>query len=231
MAVVVQACLLGSDNDFILMPKNEDILGLILAGGIGYLLGQKSSEEWKPFMDQFRERFEQLTHTKTPLPWAFLKSRPNIQAIYRQSIYCYLFGLPDASLPTLLRVLELSLVSKYETAERKRPPTDMGLARLIDWAETYLKENIKVAHAFRLLRNFVHTDKLIQEQDCLEAIMHISTILEILSPSENITMNVVCHYCHQTGIASVLPGQGYLGNKMNLQCDNCKKSYHWMIMP
>jgi hypothetical protein len=121
------------------MPENEDSLGLILAGGIGYLLGQKSSEEWKPFMDQFRERFQQLTYTKTPLPWDFLKSRPNIQAIYRQSIYCYLFGLPDASLPSLIRVLELSLISRYETGEGKKKPNEIGLAKLIDWVELYLK--------------------------------------------------------------------------------------------
>lgn len=223
--------LLISDYDFIHMPKNEDILGLILSGGIGYLLGQKSSDEWKAFTDQFRERFEQLTYTKTPLPWGFLSTRPNIQAIYRQGIYCYLFGLPDASLATLLRVLELSLNSKYETVEGKKPPSEMGLVKLINWAESYLKEDVRLADALRLLRNFVHTDKLFQEQDCLEAIRHISMILEILSPSQNIVLNTVCHYCHQPGIASVPSGQGYLGNKMFLQCNGCKKNYHWMFMP
>lgn len=213
------------------MSKNEDLLGLILSGGIGYLLGQKSSEEWKPFMNQFRERFQQLSYTKTPLPWDFLMSRPNIQAIYRQSIYCYLFGLPDASFSTLIRVLELSLISKYETVEGKKPPNEMGLAKLIDWAELCLKEDAKLVHSFRLLRNFVHTDKLIPEQDCLEGIRHVSMVLETLCPSRNIVMNTVCHLCHHAGIASVPSGEGYLGNKMYLHCDNCKQDYHWMIMP
>jgi len=212
------------------MPRNEDILGYILSGGIGYLLGQESSNEWKPFMDRFRERFELLTTTKTPLPWAFLKSRPSIQAIYRQCAYCYLFGLPDACLPTLLRALELSLISRYETTEGKKPPLEMGLAKVIDWAESYLKEN-DVAHSFEILRNFIHTEKLIPEQDCLEGIRHVSLILETLCNSQDIVMNVVCHYCHYTGTASVLSGEGYLGNKMTMQCDHCKKTYHWMIMP
>ncbi len=213
------------------MPKNEDVLGLILSGGIGYLLGQKSSDEWKAFTDQFRERFEQLAYTKTPLPWGFLSTRPIIQANYRQSIYCYLFGLPDAGMTTLLRVLQLSLISKYESAEGKKPPSEMVIAKIIDWAESYFKEDGKLADAFRLLRNFVHTDKLFQDQDCLGAIRHISMILEILSPSQNIVLNTVCHYCHQPGIASVSGGQGYLGNKIFLQCNNCKKDYHWMFMP
>lgn len=213
------------------MPKNEDLLGLLLSGGLGFILGQKSSEEWKPFMDQFRERYQQLTFTKTPLPWDFLKSRPNIQTIYRQGIYCYLFGLPDASLPTLTRALELSLISKYDAGEGKKPPNEMGLAKLIDWAELYLKKDVKVADSFRLLRNFVHTDKLVPEQDCLGAIKHVSMVLETLCPSANIVINTVCHFCHHAGIVSVLNGKGYLGNKLYLRCDNCKKDYHWMVMP
>ncbi len=213
------------------MPKNEDILGFILAGGIGYLLGKKSSDEWKAFTDQFRERFEQLTNMKTQLPWGFLKSRPNIQAIYRQGIYCYLFGLPDASLATLLRVLELSLIPKYETVEGKKPPIEMGIAELIDWAESSFKKDVTLADAFEVLRNFAHADQLFQDHDCLEAIRHISMILEILSPSQDIVLNTVCHHCHQPGIANVASGQGYLGNKMFLQCNGCKKDYHWMFMP
>jgi hypothetical protein len=213
------------------MPTNDDILGFILAGGIGYLLGQKSSEEWKPFMDKFRERFELLTHTKTPLPWTFIQTRQNIRSIYRQGIYSYLFGLPDACLPTLLRVLELSLVSKYEAVETKKSSKDMELSNLINWAELYLKEHAEVAHAFTPLRNFVHIDKLIQEPDCIEAITHISKVLSTLTPNQNIGMNVVCHYCHYPATASVPSGQDYLGNKILLQCNNCKKNFHWMIMP
>ena len=213
------------------MPKNDDILGLILSGGIGYLLGQESSNEWKPFMDQFRDRFQHLTKTQTPLPWAFLKTSQNIQAIYRQSVYCYLFGLPDACLPTLLRVLDLSLLSMYETAERKKPLMEIGPVKLMDWAEVHLKKDVKVAQSFSMLKNFLRTDNLIQEQDCLEAIRHVSLIMETFCISQNIVINVVCHYCRQAGEASVLNGQGYLGNKMALQCSNCNQTYHWMVMP
>jgi hypothetical protein len=132
---------------------------------------------------------------------------------------------------TLLGALELSLISKYETAEGKKSPSDMAFVKLIDWAESYLRGDVRLAEAFRLLRDFAHTNKLLQDQDCLEAIRHISMILEILSPSQNIVLNTVCHYCHQPGIGSVPGGQGYLGNKIFLQCNNCKMDYHWMFMP
>jgi hypothetical protein len=213
------------------MRRNEDILGLILAGGIGYVLGQESISEWKPIADSFKRRFQQLAFTRTPFPWASLRIIPNIQTIYRQSVYCYLFGLPDACLPTLLRVLEQSLISKCETVEGKKPADGFGLANLVDWAASFMKKDVNVAHSFRLMRNLVHTDTLIPEQDCIEAIRHVSTILEKLYPSQNIVISVVCHYCHTTGITGLLEGQNYLGNKITLQCNHCKKSYHWMVMP
>jgi hypothetical protein len=158
-------------------------------------------------------------------------SRSNIQTIYRQGIYCYLFGLPDACLATLLGAFERSLKYSYESTEGKKPENEMDLAKLIDWAELYMKKDADILHSIRLMRAVVHTDTLIKEQDCIEAIRHVSTILERLQPSQNITINVVCHYCHTTGIAPVLEGQNYLGNKITLQCNHCGQSYHWMIMP
>jgi hypothetical protein len=213
------------------MRRNEDILGFLLSGGIGYLLGQESFNEWKFIVDAFKQRFEQLSSVKSPFPWSSLKSNPNVHSIYRQSLYSYLFGLPDACLPTLSRVLELSLKSKYEAVEGKKPSNEMDLARLTDWAESYVKNDSTVADSFRLMRNLVHTDTFIQEQDCLEGIRHLSTILEKLQPSQNITLNVVCHYCKTTAMATVPEGQNYLGNKITRQCEHCKKTYHWMIMP
>ena len=222
--------LLGGEIKVILLPRNEDVLGFILAGGIGYVLGKESSTEWKPIMDQFRDRFKQIDRSKIPLPWASLRHSPTIQSIFRQSIYCYLFGLPDACISALCEVLELALARKFEDFEGKKTPVDHELSKLLDWAQISLKEDTE-AHSINFIRSIIRSHKLVQDQECLEAIKQVAMILEKLYPSQDIIINVACHYCKQAASTQISLDEGYLANKITLKCDKCGQIYHWMIVP
>ncbi len=166
-----------------------------------------------------------------PVPFSSLGREPNIRNIYRQAVYCYLFGLFDSCLLTLSSVLELFLRSRYESVEGKKSSVDVGLIKLIDWAVSHSKIDLDVAHKLRISEKFVRPSAISMERDCLEAIGQVSSILERLMPSQNLVFNSVCHYCLTTRTLSVLEGQNYLGNKIILECEHCKKNYHWMVMP
>src|SRR5437867_8368391 len=107
------------------MPNDDEAIGLLLAGGIGYLVGDSKYKGWKYIIEQYNRRLQQITFAQIPLPWAFLMKNPNMRLIYRQSTLSYLFGLPDSCFPTLLRVLEQALKSKYEEVEGKKPSREM----------------------------------------------------------------------------------------------------------
>jgi hypothetical protein len=87
-----------------------------------------------------------------------------------------LFGLPDASLPMAFRCLEIGLKQHYEIVEKKKP--SLNAFELIDWSEKKLGKKVEIAQGIRILRNLAHEEKTITEQDNLEAIRHITNIIE-----------------------------------------------------
>jgi len=215
------------------MTNDDEAIGLLLAGGIGYLLGDSQYKGWKPVIDQYNRRLQQITFAQVPLPWGFFTKSANMRVIYRQSVLSYLFGLPDACLPTLIRVLELALKSNYAEVEGKKPSREMCLANLIDWGESLLKDKLAVAHSFRLLRNLVHTDNLAQEQDSVEAIRHVSIIVENLYPGvfAMVNLNTRCPNCGFISLKLVSSNSGPLGTTMPIDCPGCKNQYNWTLMP
>ncbi len=215
------------------MPKDDEAIGLLLAGGLGYLLGDGQYKGWKPIIEQYNNRYQQIAYAQVPVPWGFFTKSPNMRVLYRQSVLSYLFGLPDTSLPALIRVLEQALKSRYEDAESKKPSREMSLANLIEWGESLLKDKLAVAHSFRLLRNWVHTDKLVQEQDCLEAIRHVSLILENLYPGILATPVITarCPGCRFVAPQLLGSNTGTLGTALQIGCQNCRNTYSWSLMP
>lgn len=211
--------------------EGDSLLALIGGGLLGYLLGEGRYNDWKPVIEQYQKRFQQLTFAQIPLPVKFLQMSQTMRVIYRQSLYAYLFGLPDASLPALIRVLEQALKVKYDEVEGKKPSRDMDLAKLIDWAESYLKDKALIAHSFRRLRNFVHTDNLVQEQDSLEGIRHVSIILESLFSSNQSLLSTVCSQCKSSNIASLVESQRMMGHNVPLVCSHCHMTYNISLMP
>lgn len=208
---------------------DDDFWGALVIGGLGYLLGQGQYEGWKPLIQQYQNRLYHLQYSKSPYPFGFLNGNNNMKIVYREGVLSYLLGLSNSAIPNLIRVLEQALISKYESTEKKKPD-NVGLSDLIDWAEKMMKEKTNIAHSFRMLRNFLHTDKLVLEQDCLECIRHVSIIINNLFPTDFVTVNTHCR-CGATGIGVVLPESRFLATNLSFQCNICHQTFNWVLLP
>jgi hypothetical protein len=213
------------------MPNDDDPLALLVAGGLGYLLGQGQYADWQPIIEQYQKRLSQLSYLQIPLPWGYMDAQPNMTIVYRESIACFLFGLPNSCLPTLMRLLEQALILKYTQVEGKKPPNSMSLAELIDWGEKFLHDKTSSAHSFRMLRNFVHTDKLVQEQDCLEGIRHVSIIVEKLFPGHYAGTVTTCKNCGNTAVTDIDTSLQFLASNFQVTCARCRRNFNWIMLP
>jgi len=212
--------------------KDNNSLGdMLILGGIGYLLGQGQFADWKPLIENYKKRLEHLKYFKIPLPMGYLQTNENIRTIYRESILCYLFGLSNSAIPSLMRVLEQALMKKYEDVEGKKPSDDVNLKNLIDWADNIIEDKTQVAHSFRMLRNYVHTDTLVQEQDVIEAVRHISIVTNDLFPTNYYELITTCKTCGRQQTLSLQPSSDFLGNAVGTRCGGCYINYNWISIP
>ena len=107
----------------------------------------------------------------------------------------------------------------------------MGLKKLIDWAEKTYGDGMQIAHSFRMLRNYVHTDVLIKEQDTVEAIRHISSVTGFLYLTNYYEMNTTCRSCGRVQIQPIQKSLDFLGNNLGIQCANCSFRYNLILLP
>ncbi|MCH7559903.1 MAG: hypothetical protein IIC67_00800 [Thaumarchaeota archaeon] len=215
------------------MSKNQKDSGLsdlIILGGLGYLLGQGKHADWEPIIQNYKKRLEHLQYLKIPPPMGFLDTNTNIKTIYRESLLGYLFGLSNSVIPSLLRVLEQALIKKYKIVEGKSPSNDPSLKNLIDWAEKIIEKESQIAHSFRLLRNYIHTDILVDEQDAIEAIRHISKVIEKLFPTTIYGITGACNVCIKIQTQTIIPQFSFLGNTIRMVC-GCGNAYTRILIP
>lgn len=211
---------------------NVDALDTILKLGIGYFIGKQGNADWKPIIDNFKKRLELLQYPKIPIPWGFFDLNKNMKTIYREGLFCYLHGLPNSCIPSMVRVLEKSLEKKYEIIETGKSAKNIRLESLIDWADKLLNNKTDTAHAFRLLRNYIHTSEVIQEADALEAIRHISIIVnDIHQVNGSISPLVTCLHCHSQFLQALDPKMTYLAQNHILNCPKCRGSFNWVLFP
>jgi len=203
----------------------------LLAGGLGYLLGQATVSQWQNFINGYNDRLSHLSYNRIIEPIILYEKIDETRKIYGESVYAYLFGLPNASLPTIFRCLELALKKKYEEVEGETPK--FKAFELIDWSEEYLGNQKELAHGFRHLRNLIHEEKTVKEQDVLEAIRHISRMLNLLFPfiCSKIRMNVTCDFCKTPHQVEVDVNEWFIGNTIPIQCNKCRRSLRRDIMP
>lgn len=206
------------------------IAGLVLGGLFGYSLGSGKVANWDEVIKKFNERLSHTKYYKITLPFGFFEKSKNSQVLYREGLNCYLLGLPNASLPLIVRVLEIALKLKYEKVKNEKFPKSWKLVDLIDWAEEFLGKKKELAQGFRILRNVIHEETLIQEQVSLDAIRYISEIINLLYPFDSAHLPTVCPYCRHQGVAIFQIKDCFLGNNIQLQC-NCSKIYDFFIMP
>lgn len=164
----------------------------------------------------FKERITLLRGNKIEIPFGSIATDEVLKKIYRESVLSYLYGLPDASIPMSLRFLQL--VSRKEFRRIKNQPTATPkLEVLINWTETQLHEPT-TAHGFQILRNFIHTEQTVKDQDALEAIRHVSIITNKIHGFDVATVYVRCDHCGLLHIDTI-PSQDYiLGLERQVRC-------------
>lgn len=78
---------------------------LLAAGGIiGYLFGKGNEPTKSRFSKEFDERWNLLRGFKIYPPTNFLKKNENVMILYREAVNCYLFDLPNSSIPGMVRL-------------------------------------------------------------------------------------------------------------------------------
>jgi len=212
------------------MGDGEVIAGTIIGGLLGFAVGMSRAEGWYEKIENFKKRLGHLAYSKAVLPQGFINADNSHKVLFSESIHAYLLGIPNSSLPTLLRCLEIGLKKKYEEHEKKE--SNLRLKELIDWAEKILKDEIQIAHPLRMLRNKIHEDKLVSEQDVIEAIRHVSKILDELYPCKGQQIiSVICPMCKDIHSYTLSKESCIIGNTMNLSCAVFKQGYQHSIMP
>ncbi len=210
------------------MSEGETIFAGVLGGLLGYSISSNKIKGWENFIKECDKRFDHLTYFKVVLPKECFEKSKNSQAIYIEGVQAYLLGLPNASLPMLSRFFEIVLKSKYTEIEDRPVPKRWGLFKLIDWAEKYLKDKKEIAHGFRELRNLIHTDKVITEQDNIIAIQYISRLSNMLYSFKGINLSSSCPYCRTFQESKISKEQYFIGNRIQISC-TCQRTYNLTV--
>ena len=213
--------------------KKEDIINKY---GEEYKFLGHSGEQFAfsklfPFLKKFKIHHSQLHNSKVIKPYKFLKKNPHIEILYRESVLTTLYNLPNAALPLVLRVLEISLKERYRALEKKEP--NLTFMKLIEWAENRIgKEGADIAHGLRILRNYcTHSGGFIEIPDVLEAIRHTSKILEKIEPSPDIIVGQVpCSFCKKKIEIKTEKKKYYLTNVIKIECPYCLKETKYTVL-
>jgi hypothetical protein len=210
------------------MNMSEAVFAL-LGGLFGYGLGRAQFQAWEGFINKYNERLGHLSFNHVIEPLGFYDRVESARKIYAEAIFAYLAGLPDASLPMIFRCLEIGLKQHYEVIEGKKP--SLRAVELIEWSEKKLGSKAELAHGFRILRNLIHEEKTIPEQDNLEAIRHVTQILNFVFPFQTANITVNCVTCRRSNTMQVSPNQLFLGNNVAVPCTVCRVNTIYQVMP
>jgi hypothetical protein len=203
----------------------DALVGNFIAGYLGYVAGSRKFSGWESIIKNYETRMTHLAYFKIFRPESFFISIPTSLVIYRQAVLAYLFGLPDASIPTSLRCLEIGLTFKYVENTGQPPPQRNKLFTLIDWAESYLGRRKEIAHGFRILRNLIHEPPILSEQDALDALFHITRIINLVyTLPEYARCGYHCERCNTNSEMNVPIQECFLGNVIyTTYCATCSQ--------
>jgi len=164
-----------------------------------------------------RKRMNHLAYFKVIPPLAMFKQCKIPSTFYKEAVQAYLLGMSNSSVVMSLKTLELGL--KCKTGKR-----NASLKVLIDELGER-EEYMDLAHGFRILRNLiVHEEAECSEQDALEALRHVSEILNRLFPFEKVHYTITCNNttCKTRYEVEVKVDEYFLGNIIRTQCPKCK---------
>ena len=205
------------------MADEDFLIGTLLGGLGGYAFGKNPFKEWEPFINGVGYRIGRLEYDKIIKPNGFFNRVQYAPLWYSEGVRAYVYGLPNASMPLIFKCLEMGIKEKYKEVEKKE--ASLTSEKLIDWAEQFLKDKKDLAHSFRLIRNILHRDLIVEEKDVPEAIRHISEMLNLLFPYSNCTIEFDCMQCKTKYSLNINFADNYLGNMIPTNCAKCKIAF------
>ena len=185
----------------------------------GYDLGRREMQHWEPVAEAYNLRLSQLVYSQIVRPFGLFVAVPGSEVSYNEAVYSYLFGLPNASVPMSARSLEIGLTYYHGLASPSAACPDLN--GLIQWAQTSLGSRHQLAHSVRLLRNLIHQTTPVPEISALEAIRHVSLLVDCFLPFQTAYVVRACPLCGVNN-GYTIPRTSYvLGNVQPLVCGSC----------
>lgn len=201
------------------MSGENDVLAALLGGVFGHAIAKGAYAEWDGFIKAVGDRIAHLTFLKIVVPNAAFDAVPGSQKPYEEGIRAFVYGLPNASIPVLMKALELCLRNAYETKTGTKSK-GKKLVDLIEWAED-LVDDLDVLHGYRLIRNRLHKEEYIKEEDVPAAIQHITRAINSLYPYVPASRQFHCNKCGKNLDVQVPSESNYIGNTVNVNCPTC----------
>jgi len=187
----------------------------------GYDLGRSEMRHWEPVAQAYNQRLSQLVYGQTVRPFGLFVAVPGSEVSYNEAVCSYLFGLPNASVPLSARSLEVGLAHAYALSNPGRACPDLN--DLIQWAQNLLGPRHQLAHSVRLLRNLIHQTTPVAEISALEAIRHVSLLVDCFLPFQTAYVVRACPLCRMNN-GYTIPRTNYvLGYVLPLLCGSCRQ--------
>lgn len=195
---------------------------------------KKLDANLEELFNKHRKNLANMKNAKIIMPYEFFNNLEAGFVLYTESLYCYLFGFSNTAVTSILKCFEIGLKQKYRIEEKKEPikktkrgTKNLNLHELIDWGKKWLGNKKELAHGFRILRNLIHEEKTIENQDALEAIRHVSKFLNLLWPLGGHDERIVCEKCKSE---IILVGVFPIGTIIPINC-NCGETFQFLVYP
>jgi hypothetical protein len=188
---------------------------------------KKRDANLEELFNNHRKNLANMKNAKIIMPYEFFNNLEAGFVLYTESLYCYLFGFSNSAVTSILKCFEICLKQKYRIEEKEEPTRNLNLHELIDWGEKWLGNKKELAHGFRILRNLIHEEKTIENQDALEAIRHVSKFLNLLWHLGGHDELIVCEKCKsEIIIVGVFP----IGTIIPINC-KCGENFQFLVYP
>ncbi len=181
----------------------------------------------------YDERLSSLKNAKIIIPIIFLNKSQSYKEAYQEAVLSYLFGLPISSIVLSGKCMELAIKDKYKQigyteitliTEKSTKKVDMSRASLFQLTKCkeFSKLNLDEDDVgyLRILRNYIHKQKIFKLQTALEAINRVSEIINLLYPWEVIPISITCTNCRQIHNYGIKSDSYLLANDLPLKCLN-----------
>ena len=192
-----------------------ELILAFISGLLGYAFGISGQKGFEDLIKYARSRVDKLAYFKVTPPFSMFKECNIPSSFYREAVQAYILGMPNASVVMSLKTLELGL--KCRLGEKKK--NLYNLIKNLEGEEQYKD----LAHGFRILRNLiVHDEKECKEQDAIEALRHVSEILNKLFPFKGVRYTITCNNCKTDYEIELDTDEFFLGNIIRTSCPKCK---------